>query len=239
MLVIAKRIWEYPLEHQITITAEWIPSHLNVVADWESRNVRDSSEWKLCPRIFQQICRRMGYPEVDIFASRVSHQLEKYYSWKEDPECLAADAFLQDWGPIFPFAFPPFCLISRMLSQAETQKVNKMVLVAPIWPTQPWYPQLLSMLIDTPLLLPQHPKLLSNPVGQTHPLLRNSSLNLAAWLVSGIDSKQRDFRRRLSASCSTLVGRERQRVMNQPGKTGVCGAVDGVWIPLDVRSMMA
>ena len=38
MLVVAKRIWDYLLRHQITITAEWIPSHLNTIADWESRH---------------------------------------------------------------------------------------------------------------------------------------------------------------------------------------------------------
>ena len=42
MLVIAKRIWEYLLAHQIAITAEWIPTHLNTIADWESRHVPNS-----------------------------------------------------------------------------------------------------------------------------------------------------------------------------------------------------
>ena len=68
MLTITKRIWEYLLLHQITITAEWIPSHLNWIADWESRNVADSSEWMLCPNIFTSICQLMGQPDVDLFA---------------------------------------------------------------------------------------------------------------------------------------------------------------------------
>ena len=69
MIAITKRIWEYLLEHKITITAEWIPSHLNTIADWESRNVRDSAEWKLCPQVFHRICQVLGCPEVDLFAS--------------------------------------------------------------------------------------------------------------------------------------------------------------------------
>ena len=75
MVIITKRIWEYLLRHEITITAQWIPSHLNTIADWESRNVRDSAEWKLCPRVFQSICQKWGHPEIDLFASRVLHQL--------------------------------------------------------------------------------------------------------------------------------------------------------------------
>ena len=38
LLNLAKDIWEYAFHHMITITAEYIPSHLNVEADWESRN---------------------------------------------------------------------------------------------------------------------------------------------------------------------------------------------------------
>ena len=53
---IAKRIWAYLLQWGITLTAEWISTDLNVRADYESRNVRDSSEWKLSPRVFQNLC---------------------------------------------------------------------------------------------------------------------------------------------------------------------------------------
>ena len=115
MLGIAKRIWHYLILHKIMITAEWIPSHLNTIADWESRNVKDSAEWKLCPKVFQSICLQRGRPDLDLFASRISKQLSRYFSWKADPECLAVDAFKQNWNQGFPYAFPPFCLITRVL----------------------------------------------------------------------------------------------------------------------------
>ena len=216
------------------ITAEWIPSHLNTVADWESRNVRDSSEWKLCPKTFRLLCHRWGSPGVDLFASRISHQLEKYVSWKPDPFCVGVDAFCQNWDRFYPYAFPPFCLITRVLRQTVAQKVDRMIIIAPIWPTQPWYPRLLSMLVDTPVLLPQSQQLLSNPAGQVHPLLEDSSLPLAAWLVSGIDTKQREYQWRPQTSCSMPEGEAPHRLMSQPGRNGLCGVVNGVWIPLDV-----
>ena len=34
---------------------------------------RDSSEWKLLPQIFNQICQIKETPEIDLFASRLSH----------------------------------------------------------------------------------------------------------------------------------------------------------------------
>ena len=196
------------------------------------RHVSVSLEWKLCPRIFQGVCRLLGNPDIDLFASRVSHQLDRYFSWTADPDCVAVDAFHQDWSLGFPYAFPPFCLITRILRQTRDQGVGKLILVTPLWPAQPWYPLLMSMSIQAPILLPQFPELLENPSGLVHPLLQNSSLNLVAWLLSGIDWKARDFRERLASSSSIPEEKEPLRITNQPGRTGFCGVVEGVWIPL-------
>ena len=47
LLKISKSVWNYLISHQIAINAEYLPSRLNVRADWESRNATDSSDWKL------------------------------------------------------------------------------------------------------------------------------------------------------------------------------------------------
>ena len=73
-----------------------LPGCLNHQADWESRNQKDSTEWKLCPQVFQKICQ-VGQPEIDLFASRLSNQLPAYYPWKPDPNCLTLDALQQTW----------------------------------------------------------------------------------------------------------------------------------------------
>ena len=103
---IAKRIWHYLLGKEMTLTAEWIPSRINILADWESRNVEDSAEWKLNPKIFRTLCEQLGHPDVDLFASRVSHQLQTYMSRKQDPLCVAVEAFKQNWIQYFPYASP-------------------------------------------------------------------------------------------------------------------------------------
>ena len=54
MTDIAKKIWEYLLQYEITITDEYLPSALNQIADWESRHVKDSTEWKLDPNIYSR-----------------------------------------------------------------------------------------------------------------------------------------------------------------------------------------
>ena len=57
LIQLSKDIWSILLTKEITITAEYLPSLLNVVADQESR-MRDSTEWKLLPKVFAAICKR-------------------------------------------------------------------------------------------------------------------------------------------------------------------------------------
>ena len=43
--------------------------------------------------IFQEIVCRFGQPDIDLFASRLNHKLEKYISFRPDPNAMAVDAF--------------------------------------------------------------------------------------------------------------------------------------------------
>ena len=47
------------------------------------------------------------------------------------------------------------------------------------------------------LILPKDPMLLIDPFNNPHPLVATGQLQLAAWKLSGIDSKQREFQRKL------------------------------------------
>ena len=55
------------------------------IADDESRVTKDRSDWMLCPDTFHQINKRLGPLEVDLFASRLTHQLPTCVSWRSDP----------------------------------------------------------------------------------------------------------------------------------------------------------
>ena len=232
MNVITKRIWNYLVENNISLTAEWIPTHLNMWADWESRHCQDSSEWKLCPSIFRRVCQKFGSPDLDLFASRNCHQLHRYVSWKPDPQCLFADAFSQKWSQFKPYAFPPFCLITRVIRKVFRDQVPHMILVTPLWSTQPWYPCLLSMSVQKPLILPRSQDLLRNPRQENHPLIRESSLTLVAWSISGLHSKQREYRQSLPILSPTVGPRELQLLTAMPGTSGWAGANRGRLIPL-------
>ena len=85
LLHISKSVWSYLLNKQIAMSAEYLPSALNVHADCESRNAKDNSEWKLDVSVFQEIITHMGQPTPALFASRLCHQLPRYIAWKPDP----------------------------------------------------------------------------------------------------------------------------------------------------------
>ena len=118
LLKLSKEIWPYTLKHQITITAEYLPSSLNVEADWQSRNSRGPSEWKLCPKVFQQVWRRR-MSKVDLFTARLCHQLPHYFTWKPNPFSQGTDALQQIWCNHFLYAFPLFCFVLQVLKKVS------------------------------------------------------------------------------------------------------------------------
>ena len=52
---LAKELWMWCLEREILLTAQHLPGKENVIADTESRVMRDRSDWMLNPSVFRQI----------------------------------------------------------------------------------------------------------------------------------------------------------------------------------------
>ena len=78
LTAISKEISQYLLKRKITITAKYLPGSVNMEAARESRQTRDSSEWKLNSTIFMKLCQLRGTAEMDMFVLRASHQLAQY-----------------------------------------------------------------------------------------------------------------------------------------------------------------
>ena len=112
----------------------------------------------------------MGNPVVDLFASRLNHQLPQYIAWRPDPFGQGTDAMYQAWSQDYLYVFPLLCLISRILHKVGQERTPSMLLITPTWHTQPWYPSLLQMSIETPVILPRIKSLLKDPLGKEHPL---------------------------------------------------------------------
>ena len=228
---LAIEIWEWCMARNLTIHAEHIPGCENIRADMESRRSVDPSDWCLNRTIFKSLEAKWGPFDVDLFAARHNKQLERFFSFRPDPQAEAIDALAQPWTNLRPYAFPPFILLGRIIRKIRQENVKEVVVIAPIWANQSWFPLLLGSLVDLPIALPEMPTLLSNPLGEPHPLILQDRLRLAAWKVSGVKSKIEIFLRKLSRSSALHGGMAPKNPTHLPGQSGYAGAVNGVLIP--------
>ena len=223
----ARSLWLWALERDIVISAQHIPGVSNTTADLESRVERDRSDWMLVPAVFQKINQIFGPLEIDLFASRLTHQLPRFFSWRPDPQAEAVDAFQQDWSQLRGYANPPWCLVGRVLNKVRTQQAQ-LVLVAPVWRGQSWYPVLLGMLREFPRLLsPQQAQMQRG--GQQR--AEEFTPQLAVWPVSGKNSETVAFQQRLLTSCWHPGGRSPHKPTTPCSTSGLAGVLNGIVIP--------
>ena len=64
------------MERSILLKAQHLAGVLSTIAGDKSRVMKDQSDWKLCPAVFHQMNQRLGTLEVDLFASRLTLQLQ-------------------------------------------------------------------------------------------------------------------------------------------------------------------
>ena len=137
---VAQDIWDWAILRHNWLSASFIPGKQNVTADRLSRACNAGTEWQLSPSIFMQISSIFGAPSVDLFASRVNHQLQTYISWLPDPGATYVDAFTVDWAMFTNgYAFFPFCLVTGCLQKIVQDRAS-IIIVVPLWPTQVWFP---------------------------------------------------------------------------------------------------
>ena len=220
IIKLSKEIWDHLVSLGITIITEYVPSKLNIIADRESREKADFSEWKLHPKVFQGLVQLTGKPIADLFASRINHQLPQYIAWRPDPLSQGTDEMLQDWSQDYLYAFPLFCLMSRILHRVGQERTPSMLLITPTWHTQPWYPSLLQISVEIPVVLPRTNSLLKDPLRKKHPFVNNKTLRLAAWKISGRDYLCQGFRKHLLVLLLTQGEVHLQEIKNWPGVIG-------------------
>ena len=96
--LLAIEFWYFALKRNLTLSAVYVPGIKSHIADKKSRAFKDSLEWMLNPQVFQQILLRIHWTEVDLFASRINHQLTTFVTWRPETGAMACDAFNLNWG---------------------------------------------------------------------------------------------------------------------------------------------
>ncbi len=122
---------------------------------------------------------------IDLFASRHNAQVSAYYSWQHDFDALGVDSLCHAWiRPETLYAYPPVFLVNRVLQKILNDKTHDLILILPLWPSQSWWPTLMSILTEVPIILPHKRWITSDPSGQA--TWRHSSWPLMACRTSGI-----------------------------------------------------
>ena len=161
-----------------------------------SRFFKDNIEWSFVPKIVDQLCAEFFTPEIDLFTSRLNDQVDNYFSRFPDHRSQEIDDLSQSWEFFKVYAFPPFCLIARILHKVDTE-CEDAILISPFWPTKPWFAVLSQMLVTTPIISPPSDFSLYLPLQtrQTHPLY--PKLRLAEAILSRNIYRRKEFQRKL------------------------------------------
>ena len=192
---IALQIWKTAHQFGIQLIAVHRPGKQNQRADKLSRWKVDNTDHQLLPLHFKQADRRWGPHSIDLFANRLNRQTRRYVSWRPDPFSVANDGLLFPLTGENAWCFPPEALIHRLLAKLVREQAT-ITLVAPLWPSKPWWPELQALRIDRPIVLPSGQQCL-----RTVGLNKASgfqNLNLAMWRISGSHSRILAYRMRQS-----------------------------------------
>ena len=204
--VLSEEVWNIlnlSLAHNIQLLAKHILGRFNTLADRMSRMDKPiPTEWSLNQEIANKIFQIMDFPSIDLFATRLNHRLPLYVSPIPDQKALSIDAISMDWNGIHAYAFPPFHLIQTVINKIRISQC-KIVLIAPLWPDRPWFPELLGLLVSPPVSLPVMPNLLAQLKGRI--LHQNPGhLQLDAWEMSNNLSEINNFQAKLRSTSPKL-----------------------------------
>lgn len=188
---LARDIWLWCLAREIHLSAAHIPGISNSEVDKMSRSFNDDLKWSLDESQFDKIQEKFPDLPIDLFASRLNNKLQKYVSFRSEPNAYAVDAFSFQWSNEFSYIFSLFVLIPRILQELEEDKAEA-VMIAPIWITQVWWASLLQLISRPCFELPKPQQILRLPHKQNyrHP---HKKMCLGVFRLSGDRSKARAY----------------------------------------------
>ena len=165
----------------LSVRAAHIPGVLNRGADMLSRSGIPQGEWRLHPGTVQLIWNRFGRAEVDLFATSENAHCQMFFSLSRSPR--EVDALTARWPRVCLYAFPPVKILPMVLCKIREEKAA-VTLVAPNWPNQPWFADLVELLAGQPWEIPLRKDLLSQASGTIwHPSPALWSLHV--WPLQG------------------------------------------------------
>ena len=180
---LAQAIWCATNSLNVTLKAKHLAGRLNSHADRLSR-LATQYEWMLNPDLFRMLDRMWGPFTIDRFASLLTTQLPRYNSWWFDPNSEGIDALAQsNWAGENNFVNAPFRLLPQVLTKIQMEQAEATI-IAPWWPSQPWFRHMWNMTTATPLRIPKAPGSFIQWGPMIEPL-KNVRWKIFAFKVSG------------------------------------------------------
>jgi len=177
---LAKLIFWTTKQCKASLTALHLPGDLNQRADELSR-LNPSTEWTLHPSCFRHLEDLWGPHTVDRFATSINHQLPRYNSRFYDPQAEATDAMTQDWSHNNNYINPPWRMLPQIIQKIRQENCTA-TLIAPLWPSAPWFPILLRLSSDY-FYIHNNNIITASTSGNAEPLKNNWTM--AAFRICG------------------------------------------------------
>ena len=220
-------------KHGITLIPAYIPTHLNMEADYLSWDWL-LPEWQLLPQRLMQpfafgafqrwTCWHLLVP----LNGSIITPWKLHYLWG----ALGLNAFSHPWTFQVSYVFPPAALVPLVLSKFLAEHVNSqlrhLILVAPCWIQAPSLPTILNMLANVPQWCPiVKDVILDVSVGKA--LKGLQYLYLTLWQLSNVCYVDRG-----SLPWSIRQWQEKlkylhQRSTSSDGRNGQVGVIDRVY----------
>ena len=214
--------------NNVTLRARHVPGSLNVIADGLSRrNQIQSTEWSLFPQVFKQISKIWESPQVDLFATRLNTKLPLYVSPIPDPQAWAVDALNVRWENLVAYAYPTTALLPKVVQKLQSQ-MCRLLLIAPGWPSKPWFWDLVEMSLDVRRRLPQIRTLLKQPMNNLFHA-NPASLNLHVWYLGAHRCNNEGSLQRWQRELLLLKGSQQEPSTPQNGLFSNDGAWNNRW----------
>ena len=102
---------------------------------------------------------------INLLVTPLNLQLPVLFSSFPNPAAFGVDALSVPWDSFrAAYVFPPKMLVRNVLENLRGLDLT-LIVIAPWWPNQSWFPDLLEFSIDHPVELPVTRTLLTQPVG--------------------------------------------------------------------------
>ena len=192
LCILVWNMFQWAIDNKVILTSQHIAGKANILADLLSRRSKIlPAEWMLDRSVVETIFNTWDRPQVDLFATRWNCQIQTFVSPFPDELAYSVDALSLSWQGIMGYAYPPVVLIPKILQKIQSSNCI-IILIAPFWTRQSWFPELAQLLIDYPVRLPVLHNLISQQKGKIlHPNVE--MLKLTAWKLSANSSLRRGF----------------------------------------------